>query len=116
MATKAQRFRYRAQRSGPNRPKKPRRPRRDHPVDTSKPGVSATKRRAGNDSTAARNRSKSAAKKAPYILEDSRTRPSRKGTRRSLNRQRPDNNLRRQRVQHTTSPSQRARRQRARRG
>ena len=108
MATKGERFRYRMERSGPDLPKKPRRRRRDHPVDTSKPSVSATDRRAGGTSTAARNKSKAAAKKAPYVLEDSRTRPSRKGTRSSLNRQRPDNNLRRRAVRITTSPSQRA--------
>jgi hypothetical protein len=82
MGAKAQRFRYLAERSGPDKPKKPRRPRRDVPVDTSKPGTSATDRKAGGGSTAARNRSVHAARKGGVALEDSRTKPSRKSTRR----------------------------------
>jgi hypothetical protein len=95
MATKAEAYRYRAERSGAKLPKRPRRPRRDHPIDTAQPGVSATDRKAGDASTAARNKSKAAAKKAPYVLEDSRARPSRRSTRRSRNRQQPGSNLKR---------------------
>lgn len=83
MATKAEIARYVAERSGPKRSKKPRPPRRDVPIDTSKPGVSATDRKAGAGSTAARNRSKHAARTAGVKLEDSGTKPSRKSTRRS---------------------------------
>jgi hypothetical protein len=110
MATKAQLFRYYEQRSGPKRPKRAPRPRRDQPTDTAKPGVSATDRRAGGDSTAARNRSKAAGKKAAYVLEDARDRPSRKSTRRASNRQKPDSNLKRRQTRKTTSASARARR------
>jgi hypothetical protein len=109
VATKTQLFRYSAERSGPKRPKQPPRRRRDHPVDTAQPGISATDRRAGANSTAGRNRSKSAAKKASYVLEDSRERPSRKSTRRARNRQKPDNNLKRRQTRKTTSAAARAR-------
>ena len=53
MSTKAERFRYELERSGPKKPKSPPRPRRDAPVDTAQPGVSATQRRAAADSSAA---------------------------------------------------------------
>ena len=109
VATKTQLFRYSAERSGPKRPKQPPRRRRDLPVDTAKPGVSATDRRAGGNSTAGRNRSKSAAKKASYALEDSGERPSRKSTRRARNRQKPDNNLKRRQTRKATSAAARAR-------
>jgi len=110
MATKAQLFRYRAERSGPKRPKQPPRPRRDRPVDTALPGVSATDRKVGAGSTAQRNRSAAAAKNAAYVLEDSVTHPSRKSTRRSRNRQKSDHSLKRRQTNVTTSASQRARR------
>jgi hypothetical protein len=109
MATKAERFRYEQERSAPSRPKRPPRRRRDTPVDTSKPGVSATNRKAGGGASAARNKSKSAAKKAPYQLEDSRKRPSRKSTRRGANRKRQDAQLWKRQVRRATSPSRRAR-------
>jgi len=71
----------------PKKEKKPRPPRRDWPVDTSMPGVSATDRRAGGGSTAARNLSKRSEKTAGYKLEDSATgKPSRKSTRKGKNR------------------------------
>lgn len=55
-------------------------------VDTSKPGVSATHRKAGGGSTAARN-VKHTSSRATAALEDSATgTPSRKSTRRSANR------------------------------
>jgi hypothetical protein len=112
MATKAELFRYRQERMGPDRPKRPPRRRRDDPVNTALPGTSADDRKAGGKSTGARNRSKSAARKALYMLEDSRApaRPSRKSTRRGANKQKPDNPLRERAVRITTSPSQRARR------
>ena len=109
MATKAERFQSTTERSAPKRAKKASRPKRDQPVDTSKPGVSATDRKAGNGSTAARNESKHAAKKASVALEDSQQdRPSRKSTRTSANRAKPDSQLRRRETRRTTSPKARA--------
>lgn len=64
---------------------RPEKARRDAYVDTSLPGVSAADRKAGGDMTARRN-SKRRAPRAAAALEDSRTRPSRKSTRRSANR------------------------------
>lgn len=112
MATKAETFRSKTARSGPKKPKKPARPRRDTPVDTAKPGVSATDRKAGKGgSTADRNRSKKAAGKAGAALEGSATgRPSRKSTRKSANRSKRDSNLARRATRKTTSPKARARR------
>jgi hypothetical protein len=116
MATKAELYRYRQERSKPNRPKRPRRRRRDVPVDTALPGVSATDRKVGAGSTAARNRSRSAARKTPYMLEDSRTRPSRRSTRRGANKQRQDVQLRKKAQRAVRSPTKRAARSRARTG
>jgi len=111
MATKAETFRSKKQRSGPKKAKSPRRPRRDTVVDTAKPGVSATDRKAGGTSTAARNRSKKAGRKAGAALEDSASaRPSRKSTRKSANRAKRDSNLARRATRKTTSPKARARR------
>jgi hypothetical protein len=63
-------------------------PARKRPQDknpgTDRPGVGADARKSGGDSTADRNRSVRAEKKASYELEDSATdRPSRKSTRRA---------------------------------
>ena len=112
MATRAEMFRYRQERMGPKRPKRPPRRRRDFPVDTAKPGISATDRKAGGNSTAARNVSKSAARKTPYMLEDSvaEHRPSRKSTRRGANKQKPGNSLWNKQMLAKTAPSERARR------
>jgi hypothetical protein len=49
-------------------------------------------------------------KKAAYVLEDARDRPSRKSTRRASKRQKPDSNLKRRQTRKTTSASARARR------
>lgn len=57
-------------------------------VDTAAPGVSATHRRAGGPTTARRN-ALARTSRAASTLEDSRTRPSRKSTRRSANRGKP---------------------------
>jgi len=89
MATKAQQFRYWTERSGPKKPKQSPRPRRDFPVDTSKPGVSASDRRTGP-----RKPSPKVAKKAAYALEIGDGRPSRKSTRKAANRQRTDAQMR----------------------
>ena len=77
MATKAARFRYRAERTGPKKPKQPKRPRGDVPVDTAEPGVSATDRKSPRDRTIA------ATRKAGAVLEESEGTPSRKSSRRS---------------------------------
>jgi hypothetical protein len=64
---------------------RPEKVRRDVPVDTAAPGRSATDRRAGGASTAARN-TRLRAPRATAMLEDSaQDRPSRKSTRRSAN-------------------------------
>jgi hypothetical protein len=112
MATRAERYRYLQERMGPKRPKQPPRRRRDRPVDTALPGVSATDRKAGGNSTAARNVSKSAARKTPYMLEDSvaKHRPSRKSTRRGANKLKAGVQLQNKQLRVTTAPSQRARR------
>jgi hypothetical protein len=85
MLTKAHRVRATQQREAHGNPtKKPRRPRRDKPVDTAKPGVSASDRKAGKGATGLRNLSNKAALKGGFELESSATdRPTRKPTRRS---------------------------------
>lgn len=110
MATKARLFRIRQQReANPPKPKKPRPPRRDVPIDTSKPGVSATNRKAGLGDTAKRNLSKRAAKKGGALLEGSATgKPSRKSTRRSTGRLKRSTGLQRKAVRNAHSPSARA--------
>jgi hypothetical protein len=65
---------------------RPEKRRRDAFVDTAAPGVSASDRRAGYGATAARNTKRNTAGMSA-ALEDSRTKPSRKSTRRSANRQ-----------------------------
>jgi len=110
MATKAQSFRTQQQReANPPKPKKPRPPRRDVVVDTAKPGVSATDRKAGNGSTASRNLSKSAAKKGGARLEDSATgKPSRKSTRKSTGRLKQSASLQQKAVRTAHSAKTRA--------
>lgn len=116
MATKAQRFRSETERSGPKKARRASKARRDEPVDTARPGVSATARKVGAGSTAARNVSKRAAKKATSALEDSAgARPSRKSTRKSKNRAKQASNLARRATRETTAPKARARRANAKR-
>lgn len=88
MATKAERFRYWTERSGPKKPKSPARPRRDVPVDTSQPGISATDRRAGFP-----RKPSTVAGKAPYAFEPAEARPTRKSTRKANSRQRTDTKM-----------------------
>lgn len=104
MATKAEQFRYWTERSGPKKQKSPPRARRDVLVDTSKPGVSATDRRA-----APREDSPSAGKKAPYRLERSEGKPSRKSTRKASNRQRTDTKMQAKRSTSLLGPPPRGR-------
>jgi hypothetical protein len=109
MATKAERYKYRQQRSGPKKAKSPQRPRRDTPIDTARTGVSATARKAGAGSTAARNRSLRAERKGGAVLEDSATdRPSRKSTRRSAGRMKRETNLVLRGARSTGAPRARA--------
>jgi hypothetical protein len=116
MATKAQNFRTEQRRSKPKKERRPRR-RRDQPVDTSKPGVSATDRHVGAGSTAARNRSERAGRNPAAVLEDSATpRASRRSTRRSGNRTKRDNSLRLRSTLEVLSPEATARRAQERRG
>lgn len=105
MSTKAEEFRYWAERSGAKKPKQPARLRKDSPVNTAQPGVSATDRKAAPN----RKPSLRAGKKAMYALEDSATgRPSRKSTRKASNRQRTDAQMRVKRRTEEVRPSARA--------
>jgi ribosome-associated translation inhibitor RaiA len=87
---------------------RPEKHRRDVPVDTSLPGVSATDRKAGGGATARRNSRRNPAG-ASYALEDSaRDTPSRKSTRKSANRSKPDSNLARRERRALQAPKARA--------
>jgi hypothetical protein len=85
MSTKAERFRYQAERSGPKRPKAPPRPKRKVATETTS---------AGGEVALPRNASKHAGRKAAYALETSATKPSRKSTRRAANRIKTDSQMR----------------------
>ena len=79
-------------------------------VDTSLPGVSATDKKAGGGSTAARN-VKLRPRRATATLEDSaRPRPSRKSTRKSANRSKAASQIARARKRAHHAPAARARR------
>jgi hypothetical protein len=83
-------------------------------VDTTQPGVSATDRKAGGGSTAARN-VKRRTSRATAALEDSATgKPSRKSTRSSANRAKGGSKQGRQAKVRTASPKRRATRAKAR--
>jgi hypothetical protein len=115
MATKAEEFRAdKARKANPSKPKQPGRPRRDQPVDTAKPGVSATDRKAGAGSTAKRNASKRAARKGGPILEDSATgKPSRKSSRKTTAGSKTTSNLERRQQRKVSAPKSRATRAKA---
>jgi hypothetical protein len=93
---------------------RPEKRRRDAYVDTALPGVSASDRRAGGPTTARRN-AMAKPRRAMSTLEDSRTKPSRKSTRRGANRGKPSE--RKERAAHARSltPSAKAARAVARR-
>jgi hypothetical protein len=116
MATKAERFKaQQAMDANPPKAKEPKRPPRNRPVDTAKPGVSATNRKAGAGHSGMRNLSKRVAKAGGAALEDSETGvPSRKSTRRSSGRIKRTSNLQRKAVRETASGKARATRSRAR--
>lgn len=86
---------------------RPEKHRRDAYVDTSLPGVSASDRRAGGTRTARRN-TMARTSRATAMLEDSRTRPSRKSTRRSANRGKPSQMKERTALAKSLRPSARA--------
>jgi hypothetical protein len=104
MATKTERARAEAERAGPKKPKTRKRRRRDIPVDTSRPGVSATDRKAGLGDSAARNWSKRAGRKGGAALESSAGQPSRKSTRRSAGRIKRTTNQQVEAIRRSTSP------------
>jgi hypothetical protein len=86
---------------------RPEKHRGDAYVDTAQAGVSASARKAGGAATARRN-SRANEDRATSTLEDSRTRPSRKSTRRSANRGKPSQGKERTAVARTVSPAARA--------
>lgn len=89
---------------------RPEKVRRDAWTDTSLPGVSATDRKAGGGSTAARN-TRLRARRAAVTLEDSATgKPSRKSTRKSANRLKGGSKQGRREKRKLHAPSSRARR------
>lgn len=91
---------------------RPEKDRRDAYVDTSQPGVSESDRKAGGGHTARRNTRKKPSR-ATAMLEDSRTRPSRKSTRRSANRGKTSQGKERTAVAQSVTPKARAARARA---
>lgn len=93
---------------------RPEKVRRDAYVDTAARGVSASDRPAGYGATAARN-TRRRTSGMTSALEDSRTRPSRKSTRKSVNRGRPAAGLELRATVRTRSPKARATRARTRR-
>lgn len=93
---------------------RPEKQRRDAYVDTASPGVSASDRRAGGAATARRN-TRAKPRRATAALEDSRTTPSRKSTRRGANRGKPSQGKERTAVSRSLTPSARAARATARR-
>jgi hypothetical protein len=91
--------------------KRPEKTARAHYVDTAAPGTSASDRRAGGPYSARRN-TMARTTRAASTLEDSRTRPSRKSTRRSANRSKPSSTKERAAAAKLQTPRARA----ARRG
>jgi len=92
---------------------RPEKTRRDAYVDTSAAGVSASARRAGGDASARRN-TRARADGAVVALEDSRTKPSRKSTRRSSGGGIPSHGKEQAARARVTSPSAAAERAAAR--
>jgi hypothetical protein len=93
---------------------RPEKKKRDALVDTSAEGTAADDRVIGYGSTASRN-TKGKTSGMSYALEDSATgKPSRKSTRGSTNRVKPDSNLRRRETRRVRSPKTRAMKSKAR--
>jgi hypothetical protein len=93
---------------------RPEKKRRDAYVDTSAANVSATARRAGGNSSARRN-ARARPDDAAVALEDSRTKPSRKSTRRSSAGGKPSHGKEQTVKSRATSPAATAQRAAARR-
>lgn len=93
---------------------RPEKDRRNVYVDTAAPGTSASDRRVGYGATATRNTKRNTAGMAA-ALEDSRTTPSRKSTRKSKNRAKSGTLLERKAQLKLQSPKTRATRTRTRR-
>ncbi len=110
MSTRAEAFLAKVQRAAnPPKPKQPPKRRRDIPVDTAKPGVSATDRKAKVGKTGSRNESQSAGRKGGALLEESATSErSRKSTRGGTTHLKTQSNLQRRAVRATSSPASRA--------
>lgn len=105
MATKAERFKAETERSGKKKSPQPKR----RVTEKSAPAKKAGRRTDEKDHTGTRNVSKSAAKKAEVVLEDSESgRPSRKSTRKSANRGKQASNLERRAIRTARSPATRA--------
>src|SRR5688572_508282 len=115
MATKSQLTQNVAMQEGRTPRPKRKKVRRDRPVDTAKPGVSATDRKAGKGHTALRNVSKKGTRKGVAELEDSTTeRPTRKSTRRSSSHTKAATPLQNRQVNRVRSPKASAARAAAR--
>lgn len=93
---------------------RPEKRRRDVPVDTAAPGRSATDRKAGGSSTAARNTRLNDSRATSALEDSARDRPSRKSTRRSVHRSKRDAPQRIAEVVSSQAPAERARRADAR--
>jgi hypothetical protein len=109
MATKAEQFKALVQRSG-HKSAQPSEHKR--PSSTAAESAAGVPWHAPVDPSAVRNVSKRAARKAEVKLEESRTRPSRKSTRRSANKGKIANNLERRQIRRANSPQSRAARAR----
>jgi hypothetical protein len=117
MRTRAIEFRdeeMRKRRVARARPAQPKRPRRDDPVDTARPTVSATDRKAGGDLVGLRNVRSHAGRRGGAVLEENRGKPARKSTRKSVDRTRRTTNQQLRAVIQTASPPARQARGQAR--
>ncbi len=106
MATKAERFKSLAERSGPKRAPQSKRMRmtsaRDKELNPG-PGESARDRKTGETGQGTRNTAKKG-HDAVYTLEPSDARPSRKSTRKSPGHVKTDSQLKRRQTRTATSP------------
>ena len=93
---------------------RPEKRRRDVPVDTAKPGRSASDRKVGEGATAKRNTKLNRAGMTSALEDSAQQRPSRKSTRRSTGRSKRDSNLKRRQTRRVSAPTSRARRAAAR--
>ncbi len=94
--------------------RRPEKERRDVPVDTAQPDTSADDRKAGGEHTARRNSKLNTAGMSVALEDSTNGQPSRKSTRRSTNRIKPDNPLTRTTKDAMQSPHSKADRARAR--